>query len=65
MPASDCDLTLKGLSAKPQAVKLLADGSELKHDFANGTLTVHLPAEKRTKLVDVVAIDLAPPAVGG
>ena len=65
LPASASDLTLKGLSAKPQAVKLLADGSELKHDFANGTLTVHLPAEKRSKLVDVVVIDLAPPAVGG
>jgi alpha-L-fucosidase len=55
---SDEKLTLKGVSSKPESVKLMADGSELKFDFADSTVTIDLPATKRTKLVDVVQVQL-------
>ena len=42
-PASDTDLTIEGLSAKPQTVRLLADGSVLKSDFTGGTLVPLFP----------------------
>jgi alpha-L-fucosidase len=57
LPATDATLTLKGVP-KPTSVRLLRDGSSLKHTYADGALTVELPAGKRTKLVDVVKIDL-------
>jgi phage baseplate assembly protein gpV len=44
-------------AARPAKVVLMADGSALKSDYANGTLTVQLPAAKRTKLVDVVQVE--------
>jgi alpha-L-fucosidase len=56
-PAEDVTLTLK-TSAKPESVTLLGDGSSLKHDFAHGEVTIQLPASKRTKLLDVVCIQL-------
>jgi alpha-L-fucosidase len=56
-PAEDATLTLKSV-AKPESVTLVGDGSALSHDFAVGTVTVQLPAEKRTKLLDVVRIQL-------
>lgn len=65
VPASDVKLTLKGIAAKPQAVRLLADGTSLQSEFADGSLTIQLPADKRTNLVDVVVVDLSPSAVGG
>jgi alpha-L-fucosidase len=49
-------LTLKGVST-PTDVKLLADGSSLKYNYADNTVTIELPAAKRTKLVDVVAVE--------
>ena len=58
-PARDEKLTLKGV-AKPVSVKLLGDGSELKYDVSGDGLAIDLPASKRSKLVDVVAIQLAP-----
>jgi alpha-L-fucosidase len=64
LPAEDLKLTVKGI-AKPQAVRFLADQSPLKHDFSDGTLTIDLPAAKRSKLVDVVVIDLSGAPVGG
>lgn len=57
LPAVDETLTLGGIS-KPVRVTLLTDRSPLDHKFADGILSVTLPAAKRTKLVDVVQVDL-------
>jgi alpha-L-fucosidase len=57
LPPSDETVTLKAATG-PRAVKLLGDGSALKYTVHDGSITVELPAAKRTKLVDVVAIDL-------
>ncbi|HSU69744.1 MAG TPA: alpha-L-fucosidase [Tepidisphaeraceae bacterium] len=56
-PAKDETLTFKGIP-KAANVKLLGDGQALDHSLADGTLTVQLPASRRTKLVDVVAVEL-------
>lgn len=58
-PASDEQLQLKGIQSKPASVKLLGDGTALTFKFEDGTVSVELPASKRTKLVDVVAVKLA------
>ena len=59
LPPTDLTLTLKGI-ANPAAVKLLSDGTALNYSYADKILTVTLPATKRTKLVDVVKVELAP-----
>jgi alpha-L-fucosidase len=46
-------------SRKPQSVTLLRDGSPLHHTYESGMLSVDLPAEKRSGLVDVVKLALA------
>jgi alpha-L-fucosidase len=51
------ELKLSGV-AKPSSVKLMGDGSELQFDYTGNAITVKLPADKRTKLVDVVQVDL-------
>jgi len=58
LPATDTTLTLTG-TAKPASVKLLGDGSALKYDYSGTTLSVQLPAAKRTRLVDVVQVESA------
>jgi alpha-L-fucosidase len=60
LPAADERLTFTGVAGKPARVILLDGGSPLPHTFADGTVTIVLPAAKRTKLVDVVRIDLTP-----
>jgi alpha-L-fucosidase len=45
-------------SAIPKSVRLLRDGTELHHTYENGVLTVDLPSEMRTPLVDVVKVAL-------
>jgi alpha-L-fucosidase len=57
LPPADETLTLTGV-AQPARATLLRDGSPVPFTFANGTVSVTLPASKRTKLVDVVRIDL-------
>jgi alpha-L-fucosidase len=57
LPPKDEILTLKGVST-PRDVKLLRDGSSLKYSYSDNTVTIELPASKRTKLVDVVQIEL-------
>jgi hypothetical protein len=57
IPAADETLTLSGI-ARPAAVSMLRDGSMAKSTFADGVLTVQLPAASRTKLVDVVEVQL-------
>lgn len=54
---SDETLTISGVS-EPKSVKLLGDGSPLKFSYANQTVSVDLPASKRTKSVDVVQVEL-------
>jgi len=51
-------LTLSGLAAKPASVTLLGTGQALAFDYAKGTLSVPLPVDVRTRLVDVVEISL-------
>lgn len=54
---AEVTLTLKG-AGSPKSVKLLGDGSDLAWTIADGTIAVTLPASKRTRLVDVVKIQL-------
>ena len=42
---------------KPESVKLLRTGTKLEYKFANGQLTIAVPSDLRTELVDVVAVD--------
>jgi hypothetical protein len=60
LPPTDLTLTLTGM-AKPMAVKLLGDGTLLKFESSGKTVTVQLPAARRSSLVDVVQVDLTPP----
>jgi alpha-L-fucosidase len=55
LPATDLTLSLKGVN-KPASVQLLGDGSPLEFAYADRTVTVKLPASKRSHLVDVVQI---------
>ena len=57
LPAEDVTLTLAG-APKPARVTLTSDGSALEHDYSGQTLTIQLPAAKRSPLVDVVQVDL-------
>jgi alpha-L-fucosidase len=57
LPAEDTTVTLKGI-AKPKSVKLMGDGTALNFEYAENVMTVRVPAAKRTRLVDVVEIDL-------
>jgi alpha-L-fucosidase len=56
LPAEDTTLTLSAAS-KPKSVRLLG-GAKLPCTFADGTVTIPLPAAKRSKLVDVVEVTL-------
>lgn len=55
---TDEKLTLKGVATKPESVKLMGDGSDLHFDYVDNTVTIDLPAAKRTKLADVVQVQL-------
>lgn len=57
LPPADETLTLRGV-ARPTSVTLLGDGSHPQYSFADGVLTVRLPAVRRTRLVDVVRVEL-------
>ncbi len=59
LPPSDATLTLSG-AGKPGRIILTSDGSALAHEYSGTTLTIQLPAVKRTQLVDVVQVELAP-----
>jgi alpha-L-fucosidase len=58
LPPTDTTITLRGVS-RPRRVRLLG-GDTLPHQFADGVLTIPLPASKRTALPDVVQVDLTP-----
>ena len=53
----DVTMSWKG-AGKPKRVRLLGDGSALKHTWAEGELTVELPVGKRSDRPDVVAFEL-------
>jgi alpha-L-fucosidase len=57
LPATDLTLTLTG-AGQPAKVTLMGDGSPLTFDYSGTTLTIQLPATKRTTSVDVVQVDL-------
>jgi alpha-L-fucosidase len=57
MPPVDEKLTLTGVT-RPTAVVMLSDGSSVPFTFADGAVAITLPASRRTKLVDVVRVDL-------
>lgn len=59
LPLQDAVLTLRGLAAAPQSVKLLGDGLPVAYTYQEGSLTVRLPAARRTNLPAVVAVALA------
>jgi len=61
LPLKDTTLTLRGLAAAPQSVTLLGDGQPVAHAYRDGTLTVSLPAARRTQLPDVVEVKLTNP----
>jgi len=58
LPHKDTNITLRGITTKPATVKFRADGSPLTFDFKDNTVTIQLPAAKRTNLVDVVEVEL-------
>lgn len=55
--AAELVLKLSG-TAKPAKVTLTSDSSSLKWEYSGNSLIVYLPAAKRSKLVDVVQVDL-------
>ena len=57
LPPESVKLELNG-TPRPQSVKLMGDGSQLDYDYSSDKLTVTLPMERRTKLVDVVEVKL-------
>jgi alpha-L-fucosidase len=57
LPPGDTTVTLKGIG-KPKSVKLIGDGTALYFEYTDNVMTVRVPAAKRTKLIDVVEIDL-------
>jgi alpha-L-fucosidase len=57
LPPVDETIRLRGITSRPTSVTMLRDGSSVPFTFAEGTLTVSLPASKRTKLVDVVKVN--------
>jgi alpha-L-fucosidase len=56
LPPADTTLTLRGVT-RPRKVRLLG-GAPLPHQFADGLLTIELPATRRTNLPDVVEVEL-------
>ena len=51
-------LQMSGLKSALKSVILFGDGKSVESEFENGTLTVHLPVSRRTKLPDAVKIEL-------
>lgn len=57
LAATDLTLSLTG-APKPVKVTLTRDDLPLNYEYSDHKLTVQLPANKRTELVDVVRVDL-------
>ena len=56
LPATDVTLTLSGVE-KPASVTLTGDGKPLEFTYADQTVTIPLPAAKRSTGVDVVKVE--------
>ena len=59
LPSQDETISLTGVGPV-KSVILLGDSKEVAHEYTGKVLTIHLPAARRTKLPDVVAVKLAP-----
>jgi hypothetical protein len=59
LPPKDQTLTLRGIGTTNVSATLLGDGNALECDVADGGVTIKLPANKRTELVDVVRVELS------
>jgi alpha-L-fucosidase len=57
LPPVDETLTFQ-VAAKPKSATLLGDGKPVEFSYADGTVTVQLPASRRSNLVDVVEVEL-------
>jgi alpha-L-fucosidase len=57
LPAKHITLTLK-TADKPKTVKLLASGEVLNYKYEQNIISIDLPANKRTDLVDVIEVKL-------
>jgi alpha-L-fucosidase len=57
LPAENVTLTLK-TSAKPKSVTLLASGNKLSYKYEANVVSIELPANVRTNLVDVIKVEL-------
>jgi alpha-L-fucosidase len=57
LPAKDQSLIFRTV-APPKMVSLVASGQKLNYTYANGEVSISLPASVRTSLVDVVQIEL-------
>ncbi len=59
LPPTDVKITLKG-ARQPAEVKLLGSGKSLKFDYADNVITIEVPSSVRTKLVDVIQVEMRP-----
>jgi hypothetical protein len=57
LAAEDATVTLNGVG-KPKSVKLLGDGKTVEYTYSADAVTIKVPANRRTRLVDVLQIDL-------
>jgi hypothetical protein len=55
LAAEDATVTLKGVG-KPKSVKLLGDGKTVEYTYSADAVTINVPANRRTRLVDVLQI---------
>lgn len=58
LPPQEATLTLTG-ARKPASVALTSDSAPLKYEYSGTSLTVRVPAARRTQLVDVVKVELS------
>jgi hypothetical protein len=59
LPVQDQTVIFKGADAPVDEVVYLPTGESLPYKMRDGQLTINVPAEKRSKLVDVIRITFA------
>jgi alpha-L-fucosidase len=57
LPATDITITLK-TGLQPLSVSILGSAKKLNFDYTGGEVTIELPANLRTDLVDVIQVEL-------
>ena len=50
------DIVFQGAPARPASVTLLSDGQAVPHTLSDGVVTIHLPHDRASALVDVIRI---------